>query len=226
LGSAATLGNAVIIWMAYQPDTAIYNITASSSWGGAFSASTGGIGVRCVCTSDTTLSSFALSGSAAIVSWFVAEVSGLASTGFDLSGSTPVGIDLGSIATGFNTFNTSFDIGPTATSETADEFMTLATISMITTGTPPAISSVTEITGGQPGTWARLGSTAATSRSAGNTNIRLDLYSKFIDTQGQVDATVVRAASCTVTHGTTAAFKSYTVPKQQTLSRQAKDSMH
>ncbi len=127
--------------------------------------------------------------SAVAVSWIAVEVSGL------LSGANPN--DSFAAANSFNNSGSATSIDTTnggRPAEHDDDFLLAAFASRVASGTPPTVTGVANTTG-QPGMWAELSASQATSNAAG-ANVRLDVYFKFTAGQpGTYDATASYSAA-------------------------------
>jgi hypothetical protein len=130
--------------------------------------------------------------------WFVAEVSGLhAHPARDPN--------TGCGAAGFSA-STKLVINNSGIDGVADELCLAFFANHINSGTPKTVSSVAN-TATQPGTWARLGATAATTNASG-ANVRLDVFRKFPNAVGKRDATATFSASVTGASGLVDAYTS------------------
>lgn len=131
--------------------------------------------------------------------WFVAEVSGL-----HVHPAKDPHVGCGGVkATASTQLVVTDELGLTAA---ADELCLAVFANHAASGTPKTVSSVANTTT-QPGTWARLGATAATSNGSG-ANVRLDVYDKFPGAVGKRDATVTWSASVTGACGLVGAYTS------------------
>jgi hypothetical protein len=118
--------------------------------------------------------------------WWIAEVSGLHA--YPSIGNAGAGGTDGGSATTLTVPNNSLN-------GSADELDIAAFVNHIASGTPKTVSSIANDVS-QPGTWARLGSTVATSNTTG-ANVRLDVFDKFPGAVGVRGAKVTWSASVT-----------------------------
>jgi hypothetical protein len=132
------------------------------------------------------------------VCWWVAEVSGLRAH---------LAIDP-NVGCGVVAFSSSSTLAITNTGNNgvADELCLAFFANRAASGTPKTVSSVSNTTT-QPGTWARLGSTAVTTNASGP-NVRLDVYDKFPGAAGKRDATVHWSGSAASAAGLVDAYTS------------------
>lgn len=128
--------------------------------------------------------------------WFVAEVSGLTA---HPAADANVGCGAASL-----TSATTLAISNSGFNGVADELCVAYFAAHAASGTPKTVSSVAN-TVTQPGTWTRLGSTAATSNTSAP-NVRLDVFHKFPGAVGKRDATVTWSASVTGAAGLVGAY--------------------
>lgn len=168
-----------------------------------------------------------------VVCWLMIEVTGLATMDsvLDTFGSPtnqPVANDGAAGSTGARfAAGTTLGTGNSSTPNTnGDDLVLSAGCSVATAGgTPALLSGIADTTAGQPGTWAQLGTTVATSRVANN-NVRLDVYRKY--TGGHLhllDATYTWAASTPGAGALIGAASADIVPPQGTPGRAATNSM-
>lgn len=122
--------------------------------------------------------------SAVAVSWIAVEVSGL------LDGANPN--DSFVQTNSFNNTGSATSIDTTNQGRPAehdDDVLLAAFASRVASGTPPTVTGVANTTTPQPGTWAELHASQATSNATG-ANVRLDVYFKLTAGQpGTYDAT-------------------------------------
>jgi hypothetical protein len=118
--------------------------------------------------------------------WWVAEVSGLHS--YPSIGNAGTGAsDAGSAST--------LTVSNNGMTGTADEIDLAFFTAHAASGTPRTVSSIANDVA-QPGTWARVGSSVATTNASGP-NVRLDVYDKFPGAAGKRGAKVTWSASVT-----------------------------
>lgn len=95
--------------------------------------------------------------------------------------------------------------------QSGDEIIfSFGTVLKFSGGTPPAFTSIADVTAGQPGTWAQLGSEAVTTHAT-ESNIRSRSYCKFTDDQqSRIDArwtwNAVTDQLCADIHGVMASW--------------------
>jgi len=235
--SPLTAGNGVILIIANADGNVFPDTPNNNAWLGC-GAATNASPVPCINmysfapVGGETSFAFTLSTPGDIYCWLLIEVDNLADMASALY---PDGtLTLRSVAndTGLGSNNTSSTATTTILTtpfgtpinNAGDEMVISAAANRITSGTPKTVSGVADTTAGQPGTWARVGATIATSRAAG-VNMRLDCYAKFAGgVLHQIDATYTFSASVTGSSAVITGFMANFIPPQQVMGRAAPSS--
>jgi hypothetical protein len=161
--------------------------------------------------------------------WVLMEIQGLASVEI-IDRATPVAVDQrvdnSTSATGFVA---SLAVGSGLTSQAGDEIVFAAAAAIAGAGgtAPPTLSSCVDTTGGQSGTWARVGTTVVTTIASGWPNVRLDVFRKYPagDTVAR-DATLTWASAPDGNSALISALKAFRAVPAKTSGRAATNSMN
>ena len=230
-GAGTTGDNALILFYAFPGQTGTH--FPSGPWvSGGLGGGGGGGGIASLYNmsknaveGETTVTTIERSAADAMA-WLCVEMSGIMSATYDPYTFNTMGWDQAASDFGFSFEATTVDVVSPAPIDSGDEVLFAAVSYRNTAGTPPALTSIADISGGLPGSWTRVGTSQATTRAARD-NVRLDVFCRFSGgTQATFDARFTHA-SATPTAGTYAvltAWRAFQVAPQQTLGRAATNS--
>jgi hypothetical protein len=183
--------------------------------------------------------SIAVTPSADIGYWWVAEVTNVASLGTFVDpffNTKIIGIDYGApggtgagCATSFQVTSSATTCDTTGggadTTANGDDLIIAVGVTKVASGAVPALTSFNDVTGGQPGTWTQIGSRAVTTRAAG-ANVAADVFYRVSGGTDDVafDGRFTWASSTPARCATLAVFQSNEVNPQETRGRAATNS--